>query len=180
MSRDSSCTFGHPQSCLELIEVAIWRLSNIVVATLSCSGMPVGVYTEGTRLRLQRHCCGSNEGTRAGLLLRMALFVLQSWIVRNGGRVRPKELNQLPFLFLVMSRGGSGYTLDNLPSPGRAAMFNGYDWHGRRIEVREVGIGLVFVAVRWMTCGMCEGFLVRREAVSRILTEFEAVAHRRG
>ena len=111
MSRDSSCTIGHLQSCLELIEVAIWRLSNIFVATLSCSGMPVGVYTEGMRLRPQRHCCCSNEGARAGLSLRMALFVLQSGIVRNGGRVRPKELNQLPFLFLVMSRGGSGYTL---------------------------------------------------------------------
>lgn len=58
-----------------------------------------------------------------------------------------------------MSRGGSGYTLENLPSLGRAAMFNGYDWHGRRIEVREVGIGLVFVAVPWMICGMWRGFL---------------------
>ncbi|KAG0364913.1 hypothetical protein BGX24_004402, partial [Mortierella sp. AD032] len=45
-----------------------------------------------------------------------------------------------------MSCGGPGYALEYLPSPGRAAMFNGYDWHGRRIEVREVGIGLVFVA----------------------------------
>jgi hypothetical protein len=54
-------------------------------------------------------------------------------------------------------------------------MFNGYDWHGRRIEVREVGIGLVFVAVRWMACGMWRVLCGSKRGCIEDWAEFEVV-----